>query len=173
MYIGKKIYLRSYEEKDIEKLKIIMNNYKVREFLSFNVILPFSSEDQKNFLKSIPKRRRENIYDFAIIRKIDDNLIGGCVIKNIDFKNSTCKAGFFIDERYWGYGYGKEAVKLIERFVFFELNIQKIKLEVVSDNIRALKLYKKLGYTVEGNLKKEIFRNGKYYDLILLAKFRE
>ncbi|WGS65719.1 GNAT family N-acetyltransferase [Marinitoga aeolica] len=173
MYTGEKIYLRSYEEYDMDNLKNIMNNYKVREFLSFNVILPFSTEDQKNFFKSIPERRKKNIYDFAIVRKEENDLIGGCVIRNVDFRNSICTAGFFIDERYWGHGYGKEAVILIEKFVFYELNIQKIKLEVISDNIRALKLYKKLGYKIEGTLKKEIFRNGNFFDLILLAKFRE
>lgn len=173
MYNGKKIYLRNYEENDMNNLKNIMNNYKVREFLTLNIILPFSSNDQGNFFKSIPERRKKYIYDFAIVRKEDDALIGGSVVKNVDFKNSVCGAGFFIDEKYWEHGYGGEAVNLIEKFIFYELNIRKIKLEVISNNIRALKLYEKLGYQKEGILKKEIFRNGKYLDLILLAKFRE
>ncbi|GAB6189238.1 GNAT family protein [Marinitoga arctica] len=173
MYDGEKIYLRSYEESDLDALKDIMNNYKVRKFLSLNIIMPFSLEDQKNFFKLIPERRKNNIYDFAIIKKEDDNLIGGCIVRNVNFKNSVCNAGFFIDEKYWGNGYGREAVNLIEKFVFYELNIKKIKLEVISNNKRALKLYEKMGYIKEGILKKEVFRNGNYMDLILLAKFRE
>ena len=40
-------------------------------------------------------------------------------------------------------------------------------------NERAIKSYKKCGFTVEGVLKNEIFKDGKYYDEIIMSIFKD
>ncbi|WP_296646487.1 GNAT family N-acetyltransferase [Romboutsia sp. 13368] len=39
-------------------------------------------------------------------------------------------------------------------------------------NERAIKSYKKCGFNIEGVLKDEIFKDGKYYDEIVMSIFR-
>ena len=51
------------------------------------------------------------------------------------------------------------------------MNIRKIKLNVFSFNIRAQKCYEKCGFKAEGILKDEIFKEGKYYDEIIMSLF--
>jgi len=58
-------------------------------------------------------------------------------------------------------------------YAFNELNIRKITLSLLSKNLRALSLYKKYGFIREGLLKDEQFKNGNYYDVILMALFNE
>jgi len=53
------------------------------------------------------------------------------------------------------------------------MNINKIKLDVYSFNIRAIKCYEKLGFKQEGTLRKEIFREGKYHDILVYGMFRD
>ena len=53
------------------------------------------------------------------------------------------------------------------------MNINKIKLNVFSFNERAKKCYERCGFKVEGVLKQELFRNGKYYDEYVMAMFLE
>ncbi|MGG7142515.1 GNAT family N-acetyltransferase [Clostridium nigeriense] len=51
--------------------------------------------------------------------------------------------------------------------------MNKIKLMVFSFNKRAISSYKKLGFREEALLKNEIYRNGKYYDEIPMAIFKD
>ncbi|WP_278279566.1 GNAT family protein [Clostridium sp. DMHC 10] len=53
------------------------------------------------------------------------------------------------------------------------MNMHKVKLRVFSFNERAIKSYEKCGFKVEGILKDEIFKDGKYYDEVLMAVFEK
>jgi RimJ/RimL family protein N-acetyltransferase len=69
-----------------------------------------------------------------------------------------------------GRGVGKMLLEYAETWVARTNRIEKIVLNVFSDNEAALKLYKNSGYTVEGILVDQIKIQGKYQDLILMAK---
>ncbi len=71
----------------------------------------------------------------------------------------------------WGKGYVTKATDAIIKFCFNPLNIRKLTLGVVSDNISAYKLYQKLGFEVEGIYKKHGKYQGKYCDIIRMALF--
>ncbi len=53
------------------------------------------------------------------------------------------------------------------------MNINKIRLSTFSFNARAKKCYEKCGFKVEGVLKDEIFKEGKYYDEIIMSAFAD
>lgn len=76
-------------------------------------------------------------------------------------------------EEDWVRGYGSDALKVLNKFIFEEVNMNKIKLSAFSFNHRAIACYKKVGFQEEGRLKKEIYRNGKYHDEIVMAIFKE
>jgi len=78
---------------------------------------------------------------------------------------------YFGDKEYWGKGYGTDAMKVLMKFIFEEMNINKIRLGTFSFNERAIKSYQKCGFEIEGVLKDEIFKEGKYYDEIIMAVF--
>ena len=77
------------------------------------------------------------------------------------------------DKDYWGKGYGTDTMKTLITFIFNNMNINKIRLSTFSFNERAIKSYKKCGFTVEGVLKNEIFKDGKYYDEIIMSIFKD
>jgi RimJ/RimL family protein N-acetyltransferase len=82
--------------------------------------------------------------------------------------------GIFIgDKNYWGKGYGTDAMSVLVKFIFEQMNIHKVKLNVFSYNERAIKSYEKCGFKVEGVLRQEIFRDGKYYDEIIMGLLKE
>ena len=76
------------------------------------------------------------------------------------------------DKDYLDKGYGTDAMKTLISFIFDSMNINKVRLSTFSFNERAIKSYKKCGFTVEGVLKNEIFKDGKYYDEIIMSIFR-
>lgn len=112
--------------------------------------------------------------EFVITKKEDNKKIGTIGLSSIDCKNQKAEYGILIgekDER--GKGYAKEASFGIVKYGFEELNLQKIYLKAFSDNINAINLYIKLGFKQEGVLKREIFKNGKFKDVIIMAIFKD
>lgn len=70
-------------------------------------------------------------------------------------------------------GYGTEAIQLILDYGFNYLNLNNIKLDVLSFNERAIACYKKCGFKEYGRRRKSEFINGKYYDRISMDILKE
>ncbi len=88
-------------------------------------------------------------------------------MENCDFINRTATLGIFIgDKDYRNEGYGTEAIKLILDYGFNYLNLNNIKLDLMSFNERALKCYIKCGFKEYGRRRNCKYINGKYYDSI-------
>jgi RimJ/RimL family protein N-acetyltransferase len=73
----------------------------------------------------------------------------------------------------WGFGIGKNLLK--ESVSWADSNgIKKMTLNVLETNDKAIKLYKKLGFEIEGLLKNDkILADGQYYNTIIMARFKE
>lgn len=172
MYSGKLVKLRAYKEEDIEKAVEFINDEEVKKFLDSNIPFPMTKWQEEEWVRS-RKANADFTYDFAIEDLETGKYIGGCSINECDVKNRTCTIGIMIgDKDYWSKGYGSDALKVLIKFIFEEVNMNKIKLKVFSFNTRAIACYKKVGFKEEGILKKELYRNGKYHDEILMAIFK-
>lgn len=80
--------------------------------------------------------------------------------------------GITVRKRFWGKGIGsslmEECLKLAKQRGF-----KKIQLEVMSNNDRAMALYKKFGFEVEGVKKKAVFIDNEYIDLVMMGRWLE
>jgi RimJ/RimL family protein N-acetyltransferase len=82
--------------------------------------------------------------------------------------------GIGIGERaYWGNGYGTEAMCLLLRFAFAELNLQRVSLGVYAYNPRALRSYEKAGFRHEGVVRADCRRDGQRWDSVFMGILRE
>lgn len=167
----KKVELREYRIDDIEKAQKFINDSEVKMLLHPGIPYLYTYQDEQKWFDTITATK--DVYSFAIETIKEKEYIGGCGINNIDWKNSVVEVGIFIgDKNLWGKGYGTDAMKILIRFIFDQMNINKIKLKVFSFNERGIKSYEKCGFKKEGILRQEIFRNGKYYDDILMGLLR-
>jgi len=172
MYKGEKIKLREYREEDIETVQKYINDPEVKKLLHAGIPYLYTLEDEEKWYESLSAQK--DTYSFAIETLEDKKYIGGCGINKVDWKNSVVDVGIFIgDKNYWGKGYGTDAMGVLVKFIFEQLNVNKIKLQVFSFNERAIKSYKKCGFKVEGVLRQEIFREGKYYDDIVMGLLKD
>ena len=106
-----------------------------------------------------------NEYNFAIIEKESDKLLGNIGLVNIKNINRTAEMGVFIgDKEYLSKGYGSEAIMLILDYGFNFLNLNNIMLKAFSFNERAIKAYEKCGFKIFGIWKEAVYFNGEYVD---------
>lgn len=172
MYYGEKVCLRAYRDEDILKAISFINDRELKKFLTKQIPFPTTIWEEEEWIQS-QRGDESGEYNFAIEDIKTKKYIGGCGIHKVNWVARVAEVGIMIgDKNYWGKGYGTDAMKVLMKFVFEEMNMNKIRLSTFSFNERAIKCYKKCGYEVEGVLKNEVFKEGKYYDEIIMSAFR-
>ncbi len=103
-----------------------------------------------------------------------EQLIGWCDIIPLPRQNQSHMAnlGMGIVAGYRGQGLGQQ---LISRALARAdaIAIQRIQLEVFSDNVAAIRLYQKHGFQQEGVKRKACFMRQRYLDIIAMARFKD
>lgn len=129
--------------------------------------------DEVGFQQLI-KTDMENARNLFLVAEVDDRLVGFSRCEGISLNRFSHKVefGVCVLKEYWGYGIGKNLLK--ESVLWADSNkIKKITLCVLETNEKAIQLYKKFGFEVEGVLKKDrILSDGKYYDTIVMGRFK-
>lgn len=73
--------------------------------------------------------------------------IGELQYGELDLKDKKCRIAIKISEiSYQGKGLGEEALSLFIDYLVSEFGLNKIEIDTIHDNIRAYRLYKKLGF---------------------------
>ncbi|HGS4599259.1 TPA: GNAT family N-acetyltransferase, partial [Vibrio cholerae] len=78
--------------------------------------------------------------------------------------------GMGVKDDVQGLGVGSALLKTVIDLADNWLNLKRIELTVYVDNERAINLYKKFGFVIEGESKDYAFRNGSYVDVYHMAR---
>ena len=168
MFEGKLVRLRAYSKDDLVIAKEMLNQSDVIQFLSPGTPYPLKIEDEEKWYNSFDATS-ESTYGFAIELKENNQYIGGCGFANLDWKNRYGIVGIFLGSEFHNQGYGTDALTVLVRFAFEQMNLNKVQLDVFSFNERGIACYKKIGFREEGRLRQTIFRNGRYYDTVVMG----
>jgi RimJ/RimL family protein N-acetyltransferase len=104
----------------------------------------------------------------------DDRLIGEIGFEDEDMPHDEAFVVIGLGERdIWGKGYGTDAMRIILRYAFTELNLHRVSLTVSEYNPRAIQSYLNAGFVEEGRLRGDEYRDGRRYDLIYMGILRE
>jgi RimJ/RimL family protein N-acetyltransferase len=109
------------------------------------------------------------------IRTLDeDRIIGDIGLEPVKNSHGDAFVGIGIGERAcWGKGYGSDAMRVILRYAFTELNLHRVTLDVFEYNPRAIRSYEKVGFKHEGRARGVLHRDGRRWDLIFMGILRE
>lgn len=106
----------------------------------------------------------------AIHLRGSDRLIGTCALSGLDPDNGSALFHITIGEKdCWGKGYGSEATRLMLAHAFETLRLHRIGLSVFEFNERAIRAYRKIGFVVEGRAREAIWRDGRWWDEIMMS----
>ena len=172
MIYGGRVRLRAIEREDIPRFLRWFNDPEVRKYLT--MYRPLSRAEEERWVESLPSRREEIVLAIEVREGERWVHIGNIGLHRIDWKNRTATLGIVIGERkYWGRGYGTEAVRTMVRYAFEELGLNRVELETFSFNARAIRCYEKAGFRREGIRRRALYRDGKFHDVILMGILKE
>lgn len=168
-YYGERICLSGLLEEDLPAL---LNWINERELVIFNAPYhPVSEAHHRGWFEALA--HRSDIVLFGIRHNERDRLVGTCQLHAIHPVHRSAELQIRIgDAEYRGRGYGTEAVSLLLRFAFHDLNLNRVYLHVFETNKVAIGLYEKLGFTREGVLRQAAHIDGTYVDVVVMGLLR-
>jgi RimJ/RimL family protein N-acetyltransferase len=164
------IHIREILVSDAEKiLEYIKKVSGETNFLTFSPDeFKTTVEKEKNALKKYSER--DNC--LAIIAVDNENRVVGMLDFNGGAKSRTKHRGEFgitVLKEYWGKGIGKAMINYLIDWARNLGTIRKIDLKVRSDNNRAIKLYKNMGFIVEGEISRFFYIDGAFYSVLCMG----
>ncbi len=166
---GKKIVLRPVEKEDYFLIFKWFNDKEVIDnIIGFRVNFP--KEESLDWCEKAGKSNGKDVKWIIEISGKNPTPIGFVALYNIDPINKNAESGIVIGEKsFWGKGIGKEALTLSCDVGFKYLNLELIYAFILSSNKASLALYKKIGFKEEGILRKRVYRNGIWHNVISLS----
>ncbi len=140
------------------------NNPKIRRWMfSDHIITP---EEHRSFLKKLNEDDK-NFY--WLVENNEGICLGVVYLNKVDFKNKSAYLGVYSNPESVIKGKGQVLLNHLLKVAFEKANLYKVKLEVFEDNGRALSLYERNGFIEEDRLKKHVFRDGSWLNVIVLG----
>lgn len=165
MFETERLQIRLMEERDIEKIRKLHNHEATLNWLTdpFHI----SAEEQVLWFRAISTSRKTRRY--VLEHKNSSDLCGVIRLDDIDLSNRSATIGADIDPQYRRLGLAFEAYHKIITYLFNDFGLNRLQLLTMESNLKAIALYSKLGFNHEGTLRKAVFREGQYVDLLLMS----
>ncbi|MDJ0806126.1 MAG: GNAT family N-acetyltransferase [Gammaproteobacteria bacterium] len=160
------IEIRHIEKSDVEAVKDIYDQPHVEEG---TLQLPYQSTDMW-------MSRLDALTNFiGLVAVVDEKVVGHLGVHTTDRHRRKHVASLVIAvcASVQGKGIAKKLMSAAIDLCDNWLNIRKIELQVYVDNERAIALYKKFGFEIEGELKEYGFKAGKYVSAYAMGRVKE
>lgn len=165
---GKLVYLRGLEREDLKGPMLHWTDDREVTRCLYRGAYPSTLEQMERDYEAMLNSLTD--IEFAIVDKETDAHIG---IAGIHSLNWIARSGEFRiligEKKYWSKGYGTETTQLVVAYAFEILNLHKVWLGVNSESVGAIRAYEKAGFVREGELRDEVYRNSRYYNVVRMS----
>jgi RimJ/RimL family protein N-acetyltransferase len=177
LFAGEHICLAPIDhEKDPEIESKWTHDAGYMRMLSPDPVRPLSAARLKKKYESIEKEQDEsrNSFYFTIRMREDDRLIGFAHLSWIEWTNGNAWIRMGIGEAdARGHGYGSQALDLLLRYAFAELNLYRLTISIPEYNVVALHVAQKAGFVEEVRRRQALNRDGKRWEMLQLGILRQ
>lgn len=166
------IKLRELEKKDALYMLEWMHDEDIQKCFQKNMS-DMQLKDAEKFCEDmkIPENldNGTNLH-YAIVDDRDEYL-GTVSLKDINLNNKTAEYAIVTRKKVHGKGIAYRATQLVLNKAFNEFGLHRVYLNVIADNVAAIRLYERCGFVFEGEFrdhlcKEGIYMNWKWYGLL-------
>lgn len=150
-------------DEEVEMVRRWRNHTDIRKWMYTDHEI--NIEEHKNFIENL-KRDNRNFYYLVYLA---DKPIGVFSLNRVDWRNGNAYIGVYANPEEKTKGAGDVLSRSLLFVAFTLIGLHTLKLEVIEDNERAIKFYKRMGFKEEGKLKEFVLKEGKRKDVIVMG----
>ena len=161
---GERVLLRPLASSDLRRCVKWFSDAQIIRFLGRNS--PVTLAEEERWFRDSERRTDEQI--FAI--EVDGRHVGNLGLHRIDRVHRKAEIGIVIGELpSWSKGYGTEAMQVALRYAFDVLGLNKISLDVLEYNTRAIRTYERTGFQREGLHREDVYKDGRFVNVLRMG----
>ena len=164
--------LRKLEEKDAEGMLEWMHDPEIQKNFRFSSKCK-KKEDVLEFIREAEEEPVDGKSIHLAIVDENDEYLGTISLKNVDLESANAEFDISLRHIVQGKVIGTEATKQLLNLAFNKFGLERVYLNVLSENKKAIYLYEKCGFNYEGEFRKHLFLRGEYKSLRWYSILRE
>lgn len=161
--------LRQLENKDAEKMLEWMHDEDVTEYM----LADFNNMQLQNCVDFIENASKDTQNKHFAVCDENDEYLGTISLKNINERDMSAEYAVIFRKKAIGSGAAFWATREILKIGFETMNLNRIYLDVLCDNKRAVKFYNKVGFIQEGIWRQHFYLHGQYRDVLWLSFLKD
>jgi len=167
------IVVRPFRKHDAQELfaLTIANRDSLSEWLTW-VASVTSVEDTREYLRGSERSALEH-RAFVCGIYAGGPLAGAIELHDIDWTNRHAKVGYWLDEAQRGKGIMTRAARALIEYAFEALDLQRVEIRAAAENSRSRAVAERLGFRLEGMLRKRVLLGGIFHDYAIYGALRE
>ena len=171
LFTGDQVKLTAEEPENMSKAFARWSrDSEYHRMLNFSPGVLWSDKKWKEWLEKDLEKDSQDEFFFAIHTTADDRLIGFIGLMSPDWNQRDAWIVIGIGDRNdWGKGYGTDAMRLLLKYAFTELNLFRVTLGLFDYNRRAYRSYEKVGFVLEGRQRNIVNREGRRWDVLVMG----
>jgi RimJ/RimL family protein N-acetyltransferase len=169
---GEKVTLRGVEEEDWQ---VFVAWDKDTEIARSGYFIPFPQSQaaaQKLAAEMALQRSENDAYRWMMVNR-EGEVVGTLNTHSVERRDGTFSYGVAVRREFWGRGYANEAIRIVLQYYFEELRYQKCTVDIDEYNVESIRLHERLGFQLEGRLRRMKFTRGKHWDCLKYGITRE
>ena len=160
--------IRRIKKEDLETRVEWMNNPAIYSSMHYDI--PIVLENTLSWFK----KNLDNNSRADVVFEEDDKIVAMGGLTGIDSLTNKAELYIFVNPFQQSKGIGTKATKLLCKYGFDNLGLKKIYLVTDVSNVSAQKVYEKVGFKLEGKLRKEyLTKDGILEDILYFGLLKE
>jgi len=162
--------VRSYRHEDAESVAQRANNPNVSRYLRDSFPYPYTVRHAREWISFCMDTDHEESH-FAI--ECERGVVGGLgYTRFYGERRRSAEFGYWLGEAAWGRGIATAAVASFVRWLWRETDLERLQSGVYEPNIASRRVLEKSGFTYEGTLRRDVYKNGRFWDTLVFAQLR-
>ncbi|HEX4198234.1 MAG TPA: GNAT family protein [Caulobacteraceae bacterium] len=172
-WLGERIRLRPLSKADAVHWLAFDEDSEAIRRLNMGISPPRSAEQAAEWVDRFADFKNADEAMIFTVETHDGQYIGSLNLGGMDRRHGTFSTGTRLAREYRGKGYALEAKRIVLRYAFHELRLQKYNLRCLETNVAVVRHAALLGCQPEGRIRRNVFTDGRFYDELLFGLTRE
>lgn len=134
---------------------------------------PTAGDVERWFAENWVEPPQLRAWELAIADAADDAFLGAIMFHSIDWRHRRAEVGIWLAREERGRGIGTAAIRLVLRWAFEELGLERVEITALPENDVVPRLAERLGFTFEGVRRQRNFERGRRVDILTWGLLRD